>query len=125
MEDYFEWNITHAIEAIEEENLTLAEEFIKKAIVIRLSAPENFNLLGILSEYRGDYALAGRYYRASTALDPAYQPALNNLTRITRMQTTDTLRAVDTGALNEKKKSKWNYYVEYDEQNIGHIRKRG
>ncbi|MHC1750814.1 MAG: hypothetical protein AB9856_21280 [Cellulosilyticaceae bacterium] len=123
MEDYFRYNIDQAIEAIEEENLELAETFIKKAIVLRIDAPENFNLLGILSEYRGDYVLAGKFYRASNALDPAYKPAINNLTRITRMQTVRTLREVDLG--NRKKQDQYNYYVEYDEKNIGHIKRRG
>lgn len=51
------------------------------------SEPDNhqaFNLLGVVYEKRVDYDGARRMYRASLALNPEYQPAQNNLSRLLR-----------------------------------------
>ncbi|MFZ5969082.1 MAG: response regulator [Bacillota bacterium] len=58
-----------------------AEEFLKKAIVMEVEAPEPHNLLGILAEYRREIQKAQMHYRAALALDPSYEPATKNLER--------------------------------------------
>jgi DNA-binding response OmpR family regulator len=54
----------------------------RKALSLEPVHPEVYNLLGILSELRGDRVDAQRYYRASLDLYPTYDPAWANLERL-------------------------------------------
>lgn len=45
--------------------------------------PEAFNLLGIVEEIRGDRRGARAYWRMALALRPGYEPAEENLLRVT------------------------------------------
>jgi len=55
---------------------------IRQAMALNMDAPEPHNLLGILSEMKGDDGNARRHYRAAYALDPTYGPACRNLERL-------------------------------------------
>lgn len=58
-----------------------AEQYIRSAMTLDISAPQPHNLYGILLEFRGDRRCALKHYRAATDLDPTYMPAKNNLYR--------------------------------------------
>jgi DNA-binding response OmpR family regulator len=60
-----------------------AIEHVREAIGTEPGRPEAFNLLGVLLEIEGDRDEARKSYRAALALDPAYRPARENLTRLT------------------------------------------
>jgi two-component SAPR family response regulator len=60
-----------------------AIEHVRRAIGTEPGRPEAFNLLGALLEIEGDRDEARKSYRAALALDPAYRPARENLTRLT------------------------------------------
>ncbi|MCL6479165.1 MAG: tetratricopeptide repeat protein [Peptococcaceae bacterium] len=69
----------------------IAVNELREAIIrlkkVFASDPDNhqaFNLLGVVYEKRGDYNSARRMYRASLALNPEYEPARNNLSRLVR-----------------------------------------
>ena len=55
----------------------------KQAIGLDPSQPEAFNLLGKLQETLGDFDSAIKNYRVAINLDPTYQPAKDNLARVT------------------------------------------
>ncbi|MDY6786476.1 MAG: response regulator, partial [Cyanobacteriota bacterium] len=61
-----------------------AVERVKKAIAIDPSRPEGFNFLGELLEMLGEKEEAQKNYRVAVGIDPAYEPARNNLSRATR-----------------------------------------
>ena len=60
-----------------------AIEHVHKAISLDSGRPEAFNLLGALTEIRGDRIEAQKNYRAALSLDPSYEPAIRNLQRST------------------------------------------
>ena len=62
-------------------NFEKAEEILKQAIGKDPSSPITHNLLGVISEYKGDILQAQKYYRAALALDPTYKPAESNIRR--------------------------------------------
>ena len=62
-----------------------ALEFLKKAVAKDVSAPEPHNLIGVMAEYKHDFETARKHYLAALALDGAYVPAQENLSRVTRM----------------------------------------
>lgn len=86
-------------------------------------APEPHNLLGILAETTGNLSLAGRHYRAAYDLDPTYKPAIRNLERITSFDYRVGNTNPDFGDKPEEKEI-IRYIIEYDDQNIGHLRKK-
>ena len=55
----------------------------KKAVGSDPSKPEAFNLLGQLQETLGNFNSAIKNYRVAIDLDPTYQPAKDNLDRVT------------------------------------------
>ncbi|MCL5069608.1 MAG: response regulator [Actinobacteria bacterium] len=63
-----------------------AKEYLKKAISEDVNSPEPHNLLGVLAEYRWDFSTARKHYRAALDLDPAYNPASENLERISNLK---------------------------------------
>ena len=60
-----------------------AIEHVHKAISLDSGRPEAFNLLGALTEIRGDRIEAQKNYRAALSLDHSYEPAIRNLQRST------------------------------------------
>ena len=71
-------------------NLEKAEEILKKAIGKDPSSPVTHNLLGVISEYKGDVTQAQKYYRAALAFDPTYKPAESNIRRTVDFDYTKT-----------------------------------
>lgn len=122
--DYFDKNIRKAITNLKSSNCSLAYEYINLAMIGNENAPEIHNLLGILSEIRGDLILAGKHYRAAGALDPTYKPASRNLDRITSFDYKFDKETLDYGDKPENEQEIL-YYVEYDKSNVGHLKKRG
>ncbi|HEY8889374.1 MAG TPA: hypothetical protein VIM70_03910 [Clostridium sp.] len=79
----FQNNIEQAINSIKSSKLDLAKVYLHAAMVLNDHSPEAYNLLGVISEYKGDVLLAGKYYRAAYAFDPSYKPADKNLEKLT------------------------------------------
>lgn len=120
----FKIYISSAIEKIEFKEFESAKEYIQKALLEQMSAPEPFNLLGILEEYKGNFLQACKYYRAAYALDPTYKAARNNLDRITGITYRQALKDIDFGNQQDLSEKENMYYVEYDENRVGHIKSR-
>ncbi|MFR9018947.1 MAG: response regulator [Fusobacterium sp.] len=76
-EDYVEFAKLNIIT----NNFEKAEEILKQAVGKDPSSPVTHNLLGVISEYKGDILQAQKYYRAALALDPTYKPAESNIRR--------------------------------------------
>lgn len=120
----FERNIKEAIKALEKNDYIVAEEYIKYAMLENYHSPKVHNLFGALAELTGDLSLAGKHYRAAYALDPTYEPANRNLERITtsfysRFGNT----TLDFGDKIEDEKF-MPYVIEYDKNNIGHLKNK-
>lgn len=79
----FENNINGAINAIKTNKYDLARKYLYAAMIENDHSAEVYNLLGVISEYKGDAILACQYYRASYVFDPTYKPADNNLEKLT------------------------------------------
>jgi FixJ family two-component response regulator len=80
--------VQFAKKCIVEKDFEKAKNYLKKAIIENIQAPEPHNLLGVISEYEGDLASARKYYRVALDFDPAYKPSLDNLERITSFKYT-------------------------------------
>ena len=70
---------------IKEKKTSTALGLIKRAIALDPNQPEGYNLMGIYYEKTGERNNALKYYRAATAIDPAYKPAIENIDRATSM----------------------------------------
>jgi DNA-binding response OmpR family regulator len=81
-----------------------ARIYIHKALSLDPDRPESFNLLGALSEARGQQLEAQKNYRAALALDSAYQPAQKNLERVTSRPYTSL--GIDWGLPTEKERGR-------------------
>ncbi|MFO7949423.1 MAG: response regulator [Candidatus Fermentibacteraceae bacterium] len=79
----YETYIELAKESINKRQFPAALEHARKAISIDPGRPEGLNLLGVLHEIEGNTTEAMRQYRAANALDPTYQPARENMDRVT------------------------------------------
>ena len=79
-EDY-EFFVDSARNHIRNRLFDIAVEDLKTAIAIEPCKPHAFNLMGAVSELRGDVTGARKYYRTAYWLDPAYQPSRLNIER--------------------------------------------
>jgi DNA-binding NtrC family response regulator len=79
----YESSIELAKRCIGDRHFDAAIEHVHKAISLDSGRPEAFNLLGALTEIRGDRIEAQKNYRAALSLDPSYEPAIRNLQRST------------------------------------------
>lgn len=77
----FEAVLGQARRNLELNRVDQAMVFISQAIVISPERPEIFNLIGAIKERRGDIDAARRMYRVAVTIEPAYQPARQNLER--------------------------------------------
>lgn len=121
----FEKKIEQAVNALQAKDYAAAQEYLKYAMFENENnnAPEVHNLYGVLAELTGDLSLAGKHYRAAYALDPAYKPASRNLERITSFYYIPWDTTPDFGDKPETEAS-IDYIIEFDNRNIGHLRKR-
>jgi len=78
-----------------------------------------------LAELGGETALAGKHYRAAYALEPSYKPAARNLDRITSIRYRMDNVAPDYGDGVETVEENNGYIIEYDDKNIGRVKKKG
>ena len=69
--------------SIMDRHFDAAAEHLCKAISLDPGRAEAFNLLGAVTEIRGDRSEAQKNYRAALSLDPSYEPAIRNLERST------------------------------------------
>ena len=117
--------IQQAVNALQVKDFPNAKEYLKYALFENENsiAPEVHNLYGVLAEFTGDLSLAGKHYRAAYALDPTYKPASRNLERITSFYYSPRDTTPDFGDKPEPKES-INYSLEFDNRNIGHLRKK-
>lgn len=122
MQSSYELNISKAINAIQADDLSAALGYIKCAVLEDQNAPKVHNLLGIIAELKKDLSLAGKHYRASYALDPTFKPASRNLERITSFFYNRLNSKPVFGDIPEEEIIP--YVVEYDEMNVGRLRKR-
>ena len=83
-ERYLE-HVRRARELILERRFDAAAEHLEKAIDADERRPEALNLLGVLTELRGDRAGAQRHWRVALLRDGTYQPAQRNLSRTTHV----------------------------------------
>ncbi|TGE35144.1 hypothetical protein E4K67_27025 [Desulfosporosinus fructosivorans] len=121
----FEKKIEQAVNALQAKDYVAAREYLRYAMLENENnnAPEVHNLYGVLAELTGDLGLAGKHYRAAYALDPAYKPASRNLERITSFYYSPRDTNLDFGDQPETEEI-INYILEFDNRNIGHLRKR-
>ncbi|WP_017301462.1 response regulator [Nodosilinea nodulosa] len=73
--------ITLARQAAQQCDFDRARELIGEALKLAPERPEGLTLLGQITEHLGDCLEALKLYRAAYSLDPAYQPAQENLDR--------------------------------------------
>lgn len=126
MRDYmntFGEYIDLAKKALKEEDYSLAEERIKKAMNENPHSPIVHNLYGILEELLKEDNLSHKHYRAAYALDPTYKPAIRNLERISAFEKHTGKTHIDFGDQPEEEEDNL-YIVEYDEKQVGHLRKK-
>jgi len=78
----YESKLELAKKNIQEKHYDAAIEQAKSAAALDSSRPEAHNLLGLLLEMKEDKKTAAHHYRVAISLDPAYEPARNNLHRL-------------------------------------------
>ncbi len=84
-------------------------------------APEPHNFLGILLETQGNHLMAMKHFRASWALDPTYIPARSNLECYGNIFSQKRFVFCEEECKQEKKDL---YKVMYDNNGIGHVKRR-
>lgn len=77
----YEKTLEWAKRCIVRRELDAALSYLKDAVRLDPTKPECFNLMGAISEIKGDILEAQRLYRAALGLDPSYRPAIDNLSR--------------------------------------------
>lgn len=79
----YEYYVSLAKQSIQAGEFEVARVYAKKAVFIKYNRPEAYNLLGGISEAKGDPQEAERSYRVALDMDPTYEPAGKNLKRVT------------------------------------------
>ncbi|MGV8983183.1 tetratricopeptide repeat protein [Clostridium sp.] len=119
--NFFESNVNQAIRAIKSNRFDLAINYLNADIIENSPSAEVFNLLGIISEYRGDESMACKYYRVAYVLDPTYKAADKNLEKLTSFFYRFNQECLDFGDALEKEDKK-TYFLEYKGIHLGHIK---
>lgn len=86
----YEQAIDEAIELGRAGEIEAAWRCVRGALARDPGRPEALNLLGVLTELRGDWIAAQAFHRAALALDPRYLPARENLDRLTSFERVGT-----------------------------------
>ncbi|MBZ9689098.1 hypothetical protein G9F72_022635 [Clostridium estertheticum] len=118
----FHNNVKEAINAIKSNKYDLAYRCLKAAMFENDHSAEVYNLLGIISEYKGDVSLACKYYGAALVFDPTYKPSDNNLEKLTSFFYIFNEKSIDYGDNNEIEHQN-SYFIEYNEMHVGHLKK--
>ncbi|MBZ9684862.1 hypothetical protein G9F72_000525 [Clostridium estertheticum] len=120
-ESSFENNIKQAINAIKSNRCDLAYNYLIADMIENDHSAEVFNLLGIISEYKGDESMACKYYRAAYVFDPTYKPADKNLEKLTSFFYRFNEENIDYGDAMEKKDKKSNF-LKHNGLHVGHLK---
>ncbi len=80
----YDYHIAMAKKCITKREYATAEIEAKAAVGLDPLLPEAFNILGVLSELRGEVLQAQKYYHAAIDVDPTFSPARKNLDRATQ-----------------------------------------
>jgi len=118
---YFENNIKKAIRAIKSNKYDLARKYLHAHMIENDHCAEVYNLLGVISEYKGDVLLAIKYYRAAYVFDPTYKPADKNLEKLTSFFYIFNEANIDFGDKEEKEYQKLSF-IENSILNFGHVK---
>ncbi len=118
---YFENNIKKAIRAIKSNEYDLACTYLHAHMIENDHSAEVYNLLGVISEYKGDVLLAIKYYRVAYVFDPTYKPADRNLEKLTSFFYIFNEANIDFGDNMEKENKKLKF-VENSAFHIGHLK---
>jgi CheY-like chemotaxis protein len=81
-EDTYEVLLARTRVALEEGDLPRAEGFLLRAAPMGANDPTFHNLLGLLTELRGDFSGARKHYGKAISLDGKFAPAQQNMRRI-------------------------------------------
>ncbi|MGV8983905.1 tetratricopeptide repeat protein [Clostridium sp.] len=119
---YFHNNVKEVISAIKSNKYDLAYKCLKLAMFENDHSAEVYNLLGIISEYKGDVCLACKYYGVALVFDPTYKPSDNNLEKLTSFFYIFNEENIDYGD-NIEKDNQNSYFIEYNVMNVGHLKK--
>lgn len=120
--------IQKAIGALKKCELEQAVSYLHEAMTYDDKLACVHNLLGVVAEIKGDTDLACAYYRASSAFDSQYEPANKNLERITDFQYHFVLSRVSFEPMDiepDITTDQNEYYIDYNQQGVGHIKKKG
>jgi DNA-binding response OmpR family regulator len=79
----YEYYVALAKQGINAGEFEVARVYAKKAIFIKHNRPEAYNILGGITEAKGDRLEANTNYRVALEMDPTYEPARKNLARVT------------------------------------------
>ncbi len=121
-ESSFENNIKQAIDAIKSNKYDLARKYLFAAMIENDHSAIVYNLLGVISEYKGDEFLACQFYRAAYVFDPTYKPADRNLEKLTSFFYRFNEESIDYGDTIEAEDKK-SYFCEYNGMHFGHLKK--
>ena len=99
---YLESNIKKIIRTIKSKQYDLACEYLHEQMIENDHSAQVYNLLGVISEYRGNVLLAIKYYRAAYVFDPTYKPADRNLEKLTSFFYIFNEDSIDYGDSTEK-----------------------
>lgn len=121
--DDFNELLKKAIYALKENEKELASIYLHKAMIENEHSPAVQNLLGIIAELKNDLPLASKHFRAAYALDPTYQPALDNLERVTDYSYRRNINKINFG--NDLDIDTDNYFIGYDNNGVTSVIKRG
>jgi hypothetical protein len=120
-ESFFENNIEKAITAIKSNKYDLARKYLYVAMIENDHSAEVYNLLGIISEYKGNVILAGQYYRAAYVFNPTFKPADKNLEKLTSFFYIFNEANIDYGN-NMEKRHQMLTCTDYNSINVGHLK---
>lgn len=117
----FENSIREAVKSLKSNEYFLCKKYIGEAMLLNDHAPEVYNLLGIISEIKGDLTLAGKYYRVSYTFEPTYKPAIENLERITSFFYIFNKNSLNYGDQQGNEEDRF-YFIEYAKKKIRHLK---
>ena len=115
----------HIRALVQQRHFSEAESEAAKAMANAPHAAQPHNLMGIVSESRGDHVQAMKHFRAAWALDPTFLPARVNMERYGSFPGRLAPPAYDDADLPPyHAESRRAYRMEYDENGVGHVVRR-